>query len=52
MPPARLAAILALAVLLAGATVLLLIALPADQRPWLIPILLVAAIALRVGWRR
>lgn len=53
MPPSRLALILLAVLVLAAATVLLLIALPPDIRTWLIPILMIAAIALRAarGWR-
>ncbi|WP_413875501.1 hypothetical protein [Albidovulum sp.] len=52
MPPARLTparfALIVLAVLVLGAaTVFLLMALPADLRPWLIPVLMVAALAWR-----
>lgn len=52
MPFSRLALILGVVVLLAAATVLLLMALPPDIRPWLIPILMAAALALREGTRR
>ncbi|WP_413850453.1 hypothetical protein [Albidovulum sp.] len=41
------------AVLLGAVTVLLMIALPPDLRPWLIPILMVAALSWRAfGGRR
>lgn len=49
MPPSRLALILLAVLVLAAATVLLLIALPPDIRIWLIPILMIAAIALRAA---
>lgn len=57
MTPARLTfarlALIPLAVLALGAaTVLLLMALPADIRPWLIPILMVAALAWRAFGRK
>jgi hypothetical protein len=52
MPLSRLLLILFAVLVLGGVTVLLLIALPSDLRPWLIPILLIAAIALRISWPR
>ena len=54
MPPARFVALLVIAaMLLGGVTVTLIWALPPDMRIWVIPILLVAALAVRAfGWRR
>jgi cytochrome c-type biogenesis protein CcmE len=47
VPPARLALILLAVIVLGAATVLLMTALPADLRPWLVPVLLIAALAGR-----
>lgn len=52
MPVSRLLSLIAAVIVLAAVTVLLLIALPPDIRPWLIPILMTAAIALRIAWPR
>jgi len=49
--PARLALIVLAVLVLGAATVLLMMALPADLRPWLIPILMVAALAWRAFGR-
>lgn len=51
MSLAQLALILVTVILLAGVTVLVMIALPPQVRLWLIPVLLIAAVALRL-WRR
>lgn len=51
MSPARLALIVLAVLVLGAATVLLMMALPADVRPWLIPILMVAALAWRAFGR-
>lgn len=51
MSLAQLALVLVAVILLAGVTVLAMIALPPQVRLWLIPILLIAAVALRL-WRR
>ena len=47
MSLARLALIVLAVLVLGAATVFLMIALPADIRPWLIPILIVGALAWR-----
>ena len=53
MPPARFALLILAVIAAGGVTVLVLSALPPTAALWLIPILMVAAIALRsLGWRR
>ena len=51
MPMKRYLLILAVVLLLAGVTVLLMMALPANMRGGLIPILMVGAIAVRIASR-
>ncbi len=47
MPPARFVLLLLAVLLFAAVTVLMLMALPSQLRPWLVPVLLIAAVGVR-----